>query len=208
MGGQRGWLWGRSRAVQLARLGTAWHSVPAAATLASASPAQSSLFVNNGAGKIAPEMPLGSALCCLNASTPEGAGLAVAQRLQEGRGGRDGELREVPGGIYSPLAHRDPLWKGEGAQTGSDPPSGPHSLAMPHARDVSPEGCESWGQFWEGQHCLVLAQNSCCWEQGVGPYQTSPSHCAGTLLWPWGCDFQLIPCESWLQLPSPLCPSH
>lgn len=67
-----------------------------------------------------------------------------------------------------------------------------------------PEGCESWGQFWAWgrQLCLILAQNSCCWEQGVGSYQTSPSHCAGTLLSPWGHDFQLIPCESWLQSPS------
>lgn len=87
MGGQRGWLWGRSGAVQLARLGTAWHGVPAAA-LASASPAQSSLFVNNGAGKIAPEMPLGSALCCLNASTPE----VPARRRHKGcwKGGEEG----------------------------------------------------------------------------------------------------------------------
>lgn len=117
MGGQCGWLWGRSGAVQLAQLSTAWHGVPAAA-LASASPAQSSLFVNNGAGKIAPEMPLGSALCCLNVSTPE----VLAWRRHKGCWkGRDGELREVPGAIYSPLLCTDPQCQGEGAETGSDP---------------------------------------------------------------------------------------
>lgn len=84
---------GPSGTGQLARHGAGAHGGAPAAVLASLSPAPSSLFVNNGAEKIAAETPLGSALCCLNASSLEVPARRRHKGCWEGRKGQGGLVR-------------------------------------------------------------------------------------------------------------------
>lgn len=140
-----------------------WHSTGLAHTvmavvvaqllhLASLSPAPSSLFVNNGAEKIAAEMPLSSALCCLNASTPEVPARVRHKGCWEGRKGQ-GSLVWLWGPLLPPSLD-DSLFWGEVTQMGSEP-HGWHRCAptaWPFPGSISlvgsaPEGYALWGQL-------------------------------------------------------------
>lgn len=121
---------------QLARHGAGARRGAPAAALASPSPARSSLFVNNGAEKIAAEMCLRSALCFLNAFTPEVPAhrLTKAAGRDEGVGGRAPGLHMAPRRLCCHLPRAAP-----GPHASSDPTShssvlpglGPHALGIP-----------------------------------------------------------------------------
>lgn len=69
------------------------------------------------------------------------------------------------------------------------------SLAMPDGRDVSPVGwiplgCESLEQIWGGSSAQCLPKTAAAGSREWGPAKHPQSPSAGTLLRPWGCDFQ------------------
>lgn len=149
---------GLSRAGQLARHGAGACRGAPAAELASPSPARSSLFVNNGAEKIAAEMCLGSALCFLNAFTPEVPARRRHKGCREGRKGW-GTSPGPPRGLCCHLPRAAP-----GPRARSDPAAATATLlGLPRAGSHSAWASPNPQGFTEppppGQRCPLGASN-------------------------------------------------
>lgn len=141
---------GLSGAGQLARHGAGARRGAPAAALASPSPARSSLFVNNGAEKIAAEMCLGSALCFLNAFTPEVPARRRHKSCREGRKGW-GTSPGPPRGLCCHLPRAAP-----GPRARSDPGAAtamlPQRLGITKSPGMSSSSSKGHGEPWHLGH--------------------------------------------------------